>query len=94
MCLKKGQEGKTVSWPTREIQSGTKDSIQLKKRNLDSGKENAEKKRYNKKIKMITFDDEITACNCRDKCGDRIDNKTTVAIREEYWNLPQTGCFN
>ena len=85
------QEGKSVSWPTREIQLGTKDSIPLKKRKPNLGKEKADKKRENKKIKMTSFDDEITACTCRDKCGDKVDNRTRVAIREEYWNLPQTG---
>ena len=89
--LSQVEEGKSVSWPTREVQLRSKDSILLKKRKPNSGKEQADKKRENKKIKMTSFDDEITACTCRDKCGDKIDNNTRVSIREEYWNLPQTG---
>ena len=85
------QEGKTVSWPTREVQLGTNERIQLKKRKLNSGKAKADKKREDKRVKMTTYDARITACNCRDKCGDKVDEKTRVAIREEYWNLPQTG---
>ena len=56
--LSQVQEGKSVSWPTREVQLRSKDSILLKKRKPNSGKEQADKKRENKKIKMTSFDDE------------------------------------